>query len=323
MEDCFRRRSMILFRPRSKLTIRNQRAHPISTLNYILLRVFLVICAILPLRLLHGIGAVWGRLVYWLPNRSRETTYRNLVACFPEKSPAQLDALVLQSLQHTACTALEMGKSWLSPMDKVLGLVKDTEGMAAFEEAVSAGKGLILLAPHHSNWEVFGYYTATKLDSIFMYQPPKFPAMDTLLKQTRSRGGIDLAPANRQGVASLLKTLQRGGLVGILPDQVPNDNGGLYAPFFGNQALTMTLVSKLLSRHQVPVFCGFAERLPAGKGFRVIMQKAHPAIYSADLAESVAGLNQSVEACVLRAVAQYQWEYKRFRRQPDGSNFYR
>lgn len=227
-----------------------------------------------------------------------------------------------ESLRGTACTALEMGKSWLAPMDRVRGLVTETEGMEAFREAIAAGQGLILLAPHLSNWEVFGYYTATEVDATFMYQPPKSPAMDALLKKTRSRGGISLAPANRQGVAQLMKTLQRGGLVGILPDQVPTDSGGLHAEFFGHPALTMTLVSKLLARRHVPVFCGFAERLPKGGGFRVIVQQAHPTIYSEDMAESVRGLNLSVEACVRRAVPQYQWEYKRFRRQPDGKRFY-
>jgi KDO2-lipid IV(A) lauroyltransferase len=215
-----------------------------------------------------------------------------------------------------------MGKSWLAPMDKVRGLVTETEGMDAFREAIASGQGLILLAPHLSNWEVFGYYTAKDADTTFMYQPPKSPTMDALLKKTRSRGGIELAPANRQGVAQLMKSLQRGGLVGILPDQVPTDSGGLHADFFGHPALTMTLVSKLLARRPVPVFCGFAERLPSGRGFRVIIQQADPTIYSEDLAESVRGLNLSVEACVRRAVPQYQWEYKRFRRQPDGRQFY-
>lgn len=217
---------------------------------------------------------------------------------------------------------MEMGKSWLVPLTETMGLVTQSEGMDALNQAIVAGEGVILLAPHLSNWEVFGFYTADSTSSVFLYQPPKLAALDSLLQQTRSRGGIKLAPTNRQGVAQLLKSLHKGELVGVLPDQVPTDGGGLFAPFFGQQALTMTLVGKLLARKKVPVFCGYAERLPDAKGFKVVVLPADELIYSDDLAESVQGMNRSVEACVLRALPQYQWEYKRFRRQPDGHKFY-
>ena len=120
----------------------------------------------------------------------------------------------------------------------------------------------------------------------------------------------------------VLKALQRGEMVGVLPDQVPNDEGGEFANFFGKQALTMTLVSKLAARSQARVFSGFLVRLPKGRGFKLIIREADQAIYDEDLLTSVRGLNKSVEDCVLMAVEQYQWEYKRFRRQPDGKKFY-
>ena len=84
----------------------------------------------------------------------------------------------------------------------------------------------------------------------------------------------------------------------------------------------MTLVSKLVARSQARVFCGCAVRLPKGEGFKLIIREADQAIYNEDLPTSVRGLNKSVEGCVLLAVEQYQWEYKRFRKQPDGKKFY-
>jgi KDO2-lipid IV(A) lauroyltransferase len=119
-----------------------------------------------------------------------------------------------------------------------------------------------------------------------------------------------------------LKALQSGEIIAVLPDQVPADESGMYAPFFGVPALTMTLVSKLTQRTGAKVFCGFAQRLPKGKGFKVVLQEANPAVFSNNLEESITGLNESVEHSVELAVAQYQWEYKRFRRQPDGEDFY-
>lgn len=261
-------------------------------------------------------------MLFLVPNRAKGTTLKNLRVCFPDLGETEITRLAKASLSNTASTAMEMGKSWLLPLDKTFSLITETEGLEEFHAAVAENQGIILLAPHLSNWEIFGMYACQGIDTTFMYQPPKLPALDRLLQRTRSRGGIRLAPTDRKGVALLLKALQAGELVGVLPDQVPNEEGGLFADFFGEQALTMTLVSKLVARSNARVFCGFTKRLPKGKGFRLIIREADQQIYSDDLAISVQGLNHTVEQCVLMAVEQYQWEYKRFRRRPDGAKFY-
>ena len=118
------------------------------------------------------------------------------------------------------------------------------------------------------------------------------------------------------------KALKRGEQIGILPDQEPKLEGGVFASFFSVQALTMTLVSGLIARTGAKVVCGYAERLPKGRGYGVHFKQVDPLIYDPDLKESVEGLNRSVEACVKQLTEQYQWEYKRFKRRPDGSRFY-
>lgn len=227
-----------------------------------------------------------------------------------------------ESLQNTACTALEMGKAWMLPMAKTVGLVVETEGYEDYRQAINAGDGVILMAPHLSNWEILGFFASHETTTTFMYQPPRQPAVDRLLREVRSRSGIKLAPTNRKGVAQVLSALQAGEMIGILPDQVPADESGIFAPFFGEPAFTMTLISKLASRTGAAVFCSFAQRLPAGKGFRVVFQRAEEDIFSTDAETSVTSLNRSVEKLVTLAPSQYQWEYKRFRRRPDNSEFY-
>jgi KDO2-lipid IV(A) lauroyltransferase len=44
--------------------------------------------------------------------------------------------------------------------------------------------------------------------------------------------------------------------------------------------------------------------------------------FSDDIFESVQAINAAVEDCIREAPEQYQWEYKRFKKQPDGSEFY-
>lgn len=252
----------------------------------------------------------------------RKTTRKNLKTCFPDIPAEDLDKLAIHSLQNTMKTALEMGKSWFWPMEKTLGLIAGIEGKEILDQAINRGEGVIMLVPHLGNWELFGLFCGQHTPTIFMYQPPKARVFDEMIKSARSRGGLQLAPTSSKGVGRLLKALRNGQMVGILPDQEPGLESGKFAPFFGVPAHSMTLVAGLLSRTSARVICGFAKRLPHGQGFRLIIKNADPLIYDSDQEKSVEGLNRTVEECVKEAPEQYQWEYKRFKRRPDGSRFY-
>ncbi|MEQ8952646.1 MAG: lysophospholipid acyltransferase family protein, partial [Gammaproteobacteria bacterium] len=257
-----------------------------------------------------------------VPNRAASTTQRNLAVCFPDLPELQRLGLARESLQHTARSMLEMGKAWMLPIVETRALVREESGVDQLRSTIANKQGVILLAPHLSNWEILGFYVDADMPTSFMYQPPANPAIDRLIREARTRSGIHMAPTSRKGVSQVIKALENGELVGILPDQVPPDGSGVFVPFFGQTAFTMTLVSKLVQRTGAKVFCGFAQRLPHSKGFKVVVKEVMPEFYSSDLEQSVAAMNLSVEELVLMDVVQYQWEYKRFRRQPDDSEFY-
>ena len=257
-----------------------------------------------------------------VPNRARDTTVTNIGLCFPHLGEDERRALCFESLFHTACAALEMGKVWLWPAERACGLVREVQGGHLLREAMDEGRGAILIFPHLGNWEIFALHAPRGLDATYIHLPPRNEYLRRLLLRTRTRAGLKLAPAGRRGVAMLVKALGRGGLIGVLPDQVPGRGGGVYADFFSQPALTMTLPSRLLRGNPVKVLCGFAERLPDAAGFRINLQEADPDIHSPDLHRSVAAVNRTLETCVKQAVPQYQWEYKRFRHPPDGREVY-
>ncbi len=269
----------------------------------------------LPLGLLRGLGNLVGSLVWWMDGRSAKVTRTNIALCFPELSPAEQTRLCQQSLQETAKTAMEAGAIWRRSWQWLDNKIVAREGDGLLRAKVAEGKGVLVLAPHHGNWEVVAPYLASVARLTAMYQPLENPNMDELVLAGRSKLNITMAPTNRKGVMMLFKALQGGTIVGILPDQVPaKDAGGEIAPFMGQPALTMTLVHGLIQRTGCAVCSCYAERVKGG--FKIVVMEADPAIYSAEQPLSVAGLNASVEACVRRVPAQYQWEYKRFRRLP-------
>ena len=135
-------------------------------------------------------GWFWGMVLASTPNRARDTTRKNLETCFPELDKAEILALTKESLIHTACTALEMGSAWLAPIEKTLAMVKSNEGYAQYRADVDGDRGVILLAPHLSNWEIFGFFASEGVAANFMYQPPRSVGLDRLLRQARSRNGV-------------------------------------------------------------------------------------------------------------------------------------
>ncbi|TAL92676.1 MAG: lipid A biosynthesis acyltransferase, partial [Rhodanobacter sp.] len=56
----------------------------------------------------------------------------------------------------------------------------------------------------------------------------------------------------------------------------------------------------------------FAERLPAGAGYRIHLLPAPAGIAAADARVACTALNRGVQDCVELAFAQYQWQYKRW-----------
>lgn len=269
----------------------------------------------LPLSVGRTLGSFAGWVMWRSRGRARRFTLENLALCWPELSDTERARLARQSLKETGKTAAEAAAVWQHSPQWLMQKIVEVEGAQHLHEGLESGHGLLVLAPHLGNWEVVGSFLASQAPTTALYQPPRQPALDALIYEGRSRSNMELAPTNRRGVGQLLKALKRREIVGILPDQVPEPgNGGEVAPFFGQPALTMTLVHNLIQRTGCTVVSVFAERVPAG--FKVVIQPADEGIYRDTVLESVTALNRSVEECVRRAPAQYQWEYKRFRRLP-------
>jgi KDO2-lipid IV(A) lauroyltransferase len=123
-----------------------------------------------------------------------------------------------------------------------------------------------------------------------------------------------MAPATPRGVRMLVKALKRGHAVGILPDQVPSGGEGVWAPFFGKPAYTMSLVHRLHQLTSAPVVAVFAERLPHGQGYRGHLRIVNgDGMLPADPAAAAAAINATIQALIAEAPTQYLWGYHRYK----------
>lgn len=283
---------------------------------------FLHLFSYLPLPWVHKLGDIIAWFMMRVKNRARATTQTNLAFCFPEYNEQALHSKTQESLAETSKLMLEMGHIWLKPIDQVRGLVVKVKGEHLLSEAKAADKGIIVLAPHLGNWEILGNYLSAQLAMTNLYSPPDDTALDEFIQKARRRDGSELVATDRKGIATLIKRLKAKKATGILPDQEPLTEGGVFVPFFGQPALTMTLLPGLLKRSNAVVLAAFARRLPKGKGFEVIIEPVSDDIYADNIEVSATAMNRAVEQLIAHAPAQYQWEYKRFKRQPDKKVIY-
>lgn len=274
--------------------------------------------ALLPLPLTHAIGALLGWLLWRIPSAPRWIAARNLALCFPELTPTERDRLLRRNLMETGRGLLELGPLWLWPGQRVLALVR---GSVAGEEALAATvrqqRGAILLTPHLGAWEMAGLYYSSRHPLTILYRPSRL-GLDELSVRGRGRVGGKVVATDARGVRALFTSLRNGEILGILPDQDPGEESGVFAPFFGIAANTMTLVSRLALKTGVPVFLTWAERLPCGRGYALHLRALPEVTAAASLEVSAAALNQGVEAAVRSLPAQYLWVYKRFKTRPPG-----
>lgn len=266
------------------------------------------------LRTVQRLGAFLGRLLWLFKLDPVRVTDINLQLCFPELSDSEREALVRKSLEETCKTAVEVGMAWEWPVEKCFEMIRSVEGKHLIDDAIAREEGILLLAPHLGNWELTGLYFSSMFNMAALYRPPKVKELEEYMSGVRGRVGSELVPTDKRGVLRLFKILSSGGVVGILPDQEPPFSGGEFAPFFGVEANTMKLVSKLVAKTGATVLCTYAERLPNGDGFKIVIKEADSDIASEDLITSITALNRSVESCVRDTPEQYQWEYKRFKR---------
>ncbi|MCF6235404.1 MAG: lysophospholipid acyltransferase family protein [Gammaproteobacteria bacterium] len=283
-----------------------------------LIKVILKLLSLLPLPIAHAIGAVIGYGLAIFPNKSRQITQTNIQLCFPEFSALQQQDLVKKSLIEMGKSITEIGYLWLRPKTDILKLIHEVSGKKHLIEAMKQNRGAIIAAPHLGTWEVIGLYCSENFPMTILYRPPRLKKLDNMIRTARQKNGAKLVPTTAKGVKSLYKALACNELIGILPDQDPGKNGGIFAPFFNIQTNTMLLLSRLATKNCTPIIFCYAERMPRGKGFHLHFIPANKKISDKNSQIAATGLNADIEKCIRQLPQQYQWSYKRFRNRPEG-----
>jgi len=284
-----------------------------------LIEKFITLLSWLPLSAVRVLAMVYAYLSYWLPNNSRRVALINLQTVYTDLSTAEIRSLLKQNLVETSKTFAELGAMWLWNKEKLLPLIEKVSGEEHLKTALDKNSGVIFIAPHIGNWELIGPYLSAQYPSTFLYSPPNVPSAEDFMVKSRGRFGAKLAPTDARGVRTLMKALSNNEVSVILPDQDPGKTGGVYAPFFGRPARTMTLLSKLIQKTECATVCVVMQRLPGlSAGYHLHFLPSPEGIDSEDAEVATKALNKAVENCIQVTPEQYLWSYKRYRKPPSG-----
>ena len=264
-----------------------------------------------PLPLLHALGGLLGWLV-WFVSPAYRRNFRAQVAQaglpFEQARPAIADAGRL---------AAELPRLWLRPQHESCLPQVQLEGREVVDGLRAQGRGVIFFSAHCGSFELAPQALAELYGPVTaLYRPSRQPWLAELMRVSRQRPGLAMAPASLAGIRQMLKALRSGGSVALLTDQVPPEGLGLWAPFFGRPAYSMTLAAKLALQSGAALVPVRTERLPGGRGYRMQFQAPVPGLDVTpppDLLQAVTLVNQANEALILSLPGQYLWAYARYK----------
>ena len=262
--------------------------------------------SLFPLWLAHMIGSLMGWITW-----ACSPTYRRRFAANSAQAGYRF-AQVRTAVGHAGRMVAELPRLWLRGMP-----VKAVHGAETVEQAWAHGRGILFLTPHLGCFElsaqgIAARWSAERGPITVLYRPARQRWLAEMMLTARDRPGIQAVPTTLQGVRQMLKALRRGEAVGLLPDQVPPDGQGLWAPFFGKDAYSMTLAARLALQTGATVVLARCERLPAGRGHELFFEPL-PAPLPQDLPAAVEHINRAMEHLIRQCPTQYLWGYGRYK----------
>jgi KDO2-lipid IV(A) lauroyltransferase len=264
----------------------------------ILFRMF----ALLPLPILHALGAALGWVSFLASRTYRERFIGN--AQQAGYSLAQVRAAVAEAGKLLA----ELPRLWFGRPVAI-----QWDGAHLIDAALAQGRGILCLTPHLGCFEVTAQAYAQRYGRItVLYRPARKSWLRALVDTARERTNLAAAPTTLAGVKQMLKALRDGEAVGLLPDQVPPDGLGVWVPFFGRPAYTMTLPARLAQQTGAAVMVAWGERLSQGAGFCIHL-RPWPGDIAHQPATAAALVNAQMEHLIRERPQQYLWAYARYK----------
>ncbi len=271
--------------------------------------------ALLPYRMQLGVAGIIGRVGGRFGGRYRRIAKTNLGICFPDHSEAQLERMLDQCFSSIGQGIAETNLSWWISPEQLHGMVEVT-GREHLQQALDAGKGILLMGAHASTLEIGGRVLRSAVPFSAVYREYANPLVRRKLRSLREKHYGELVPA--EDVRSFVRVLKNGGALWYLSDENYHRQNRVFAPLFGFPAATNPAPVRLAKMTGATVLPFAVRRKAAGQGYELRFFASLQNFPSGDLLRDVTRINLAVEQIILCAPEQYLWIQKRFQKRPSG-----
>lgn len=272
----------------------------------------------LPWDVACAFGERLGALGYEPFGIRKNVVEQQIAAAFPEFPPDKIHELSRRCFAHLGRTSVETALLPSLGPERIIELVETMDHFDLVQQAMAAGRGVLIITGHLGNWELGGAYLAARgipLDAIVRSQAN--PLFDEYINRTRAAAGITIV-RDYDAVRRTPRSLRDGRAIAFVADQGVLSLASTYVPFFGRPAKTPRGPAVFAMRYNVPTFFAAALRQPNGRYH--IYTEPIPLPQSGDrerdIDAMVAMYTNALERCVRLAPEQYFWHHRRWRRQP-------
>ena len=150
-------------------------------------------------------------------------------------------------------------------------------------------------------------------DVTAIFKPIKIKALNEFVRKNRQKSGSNVFETNFTGVKELFSALKRGEAVAMAADQVPAKNMGVYENFFGRKVYTTNLIPSLHSKTKAPIVSVaiHSDSLTS----QLYIRYGSKSTYKEKSQYSAKTMNKEIENIININPEDYNWEYKRFKKQ--------
>lgn len=200
--------------------------------NYILYKTgqFLALC--LPLRVAYKIASLVSDIHYIFAAKDRVDVKANLEVIFPERTKREIRRIKIKMFRNFAKYLVDFFR--LAKLDKeyIKNNLK-TENLHYFDQALSSGKGVIVLSGHLGNWELGGAVMALLgYDFWVVALEHKYKKVNDFFNNQRKNKGIKVIPFHK-AVRQSINILKENKLLALMADRDFTKEGGIVIDFFG------------------------------------------------------------------------------------------
>ncbi len=263
-------------------------------------------------------AAITRRIGPWLPEN--KIGRANLMAAFPEKSPAEIETIlngVWDNLGRVGAEFAHLDHIWNLDVDHPeRGRIELGPGTSEkFERLRDDGKGALIFASHLANWELPALAApAYGLDSAILFRRPNIAAADRAIQDMRAVNMGTMIATTHDAPLRLAQALQNGVHVGMLVDQY--FGRGVDVTFFGRTTKANPLLARLARQIECPIHGVRIVRLP-GHRFRAELSDEVTPVRDASGQIDVQGTMQAIttviEGWVREHPEQWLWLHRRWR----------